>query len=375
MVSEISSVSSFLQQFDVSEHRGFLPVSDPLQHLPTYYQAWESAASSLSKFLAKGEVRKQIESIELLDINRLEDSREQELAFLILAMLAHSYLNAEQEKVSHIPEAIAVPWVKLATQMRRPPIIKHVNMVLNNWRKIDPSKPMELNNLRTLFGFHKSGDEEAFFLITVLVEQAGAAAIAAATRAWIGAKAGEIEEAKQGLMDLIPAVIEMTAVLEQMYDHCDPEVFYHQIRPFFDSFHEVQYQGISENPVRSYYGGSAAQSSLPPVLDAILGVSHQSPYLQEMRAYMPYQHAALIEHLEQTRPLLQLCQSESELEKLRQAALEELVLFRNAHLKIVAHYILGPAGRSGQNSTGTGGTNPSIFLKDIRNDTQNAKNP
>ena len=88
---------------------------------------------------------------------------------------------------------------------------------------------------------------------------------------------------------------------------------------------------------------------------------------------MPPKHAALILKLEENDALLPLCQQSKELENLRQESLEELVQFRNAHLKIVAHYILGPAGRSGHTSKGTGGTNPSIFLKEVRNSTDRAK--
>lgn len=366
---------SFLGEFDVTPERGFLPKEDPLSELPAPFLPHLQLVLNLPDLLDNGNIRTEIESLPGISVSNLTEQAEQELLLLILSFLGHAYTGKEENYSSYIPATIAGPWVDLSECMGRLPIIQHSGMVLRNWKRMNPQADISLENLAALFSFTGTKDEEAFFMITVLVELAGAKAIKAACGALLAAESGDQDTALRMLQELPPAISGMKKELNRMFEHCKPEVFYHQIRPYLASFEDMHFQGVSNTPIRSYHGGSAAQSTLFPVLDAILGVKQASPYLTAMRAYMPPRHAALVKHLEARDSLMVYSKGDPELESVRQEAVEALVEIRNLHLKIVAIYILGPAAKSGKSSHGTGGTNPSIFLKEVRDATSQAKNP
>lgn len=73
-------------------------------------------------------------------------------------------------------------------------------------------------------------------------------------------------------------------LLQRMYERCDPEVFYHIIRPFLAGSKNMSAAGLprgvfydegdGKGEWRQYSGGSNAQSSLIQFWDAVLGVKH-----------------------------------------------------------------------------------------------------
>jgi indoleamine 2,3-dioxygenase len=76
-------------------------------------------------------------------------------------------------------------------------------------------------------------------------------------------------------------------ILKRMYEHCDPNVFYNDIRPFLAGsknmavaglpkgvFYEEGEKGEDKGEWRFYSGGSNAQSSLIQFFDVVLGVEH-----------------------------------------------------------------------------------------------------
>lgn len=74
------------------------------------------------------------------------------------------------------------------------------------------------------------------------------------------------------------------ALLQRMHEQCDPEVFYHVIRPFLAGSKNMSAAGLprgvfydegdGKGEWRQYSGGSNAQSSLMQFWDAVLGVKH-----------------------------------------------------------------------------------------------------
>ena len=157
-----------------------------------------------------------------------------------------------------------------------------------------------------------------------------------------------------------------------MYETCDPYIFYNRIRPFLASFENIEYRGCKGNP-RSYFGGSAAQSSLLQAIDAMLGITHHEEssrsYLVMMRNYMPTGHAAYIHALENDRPLARAIEQHNGCQHIHTACINELIEFRQSHLKIVAKYVSSQMSQTGPGHTGTGGTDPMVFLKQVAQDT------
>jgi indoleamine 2,3-dioxygenase len=218
-----------------------------------------------------------------------------------------------------------------------------------------------------------------------------------------------------------------------MYDKCNPDIFYHQIRPFLAGSKNMTAAGL---PRGVYYpdgrgggewmqlrGGSNGQSSLIQLFDVVLGVDHAGndrekavSFHQEVRDYMPGQHRRFLEHISRLGSIRRLAETISanigtmtEEEARFCAAFREatriLAEFRNKHLQMVTRYIVIPsrqssgqqnqmrhphdagrhdvvnlasvssrtqAGKAASQLTGTGGTALLPFLKQSRDETYEA---
>ncbi|RMG20650.1 MAG: hypothetical protein D6730_19390, partial [Bacteroidetes bacterium] len=264
---------------------------------------------------------------------------------------------------------LAVPWVEVAGRLGRLPILSHASLVLHNWRLKEAAGPFRAENLSALLQFTSYPDESWFYVATAEVEMAGGQVPALLLAMRQAATAGNEDALALHLEALATQLAAMRLSLARMRQGCRPTIFYQHIRPYLASFTAVTYEGV-EPAVRSYHGGSAAQSSLLQSIDAALGIEHREKssarYLADMQPYMPPAHARFIRFLAQGPDLAAVCSSSPRLRQARQACVQALMDFRNEHLKIVAQYILGPSG--GQ-ALGTGGTSPAQFLKQLRNDT------
>jgi len=82
---------------------------------------------------------------------------------------------------------------------------------------------------------------------------------------------------------------------------------------------------------------------------------------------MPYKHAAFLSYIESTSRIKEHVTKSRELEQAYQKCMAQLIEFRNEHLKIVALYVMKQAKQTDSDAVGTGGTNPMVFLKSVRN--------
>ncbi|MEL6867744.1 MAG: hypothetical protein AAFP19_25185 [Bacteroidota bacterium] len=365
-----ATLSTILQDHHIHPQTGFLPSEAPLLQLPhPYYQAWEALARELPDRIQQKAHRAIIDQWPVLEIGHLETAAERERAMLLLSFFAHAYIHSSPG-VKVLPRAIALPWVALSEQMDRLPILSHPSGVLNNWRKLDPEGEFHPKNLATLLQFNHASDEAWFYLITAQIEAIGARAILPLLTCRQHVESREYDAAIPLLQKGEAILKEMTLALNSLYDHCDPAIFYHEIRPFLASFEAVTYEGV-QPAQHSYHGGSAAQSSLLQFFDAIFGIRYEgttAAYLLEMRKHMPRPHADWLRWVEQGTSLQSA--DYGPYQEAYEAAVAALIEFRNAHLKVVAIYIMKPAAKTEKEAKGTGGTSPLIFLKDIRNKNQ-----
>ncbi|KAI0790027.1 tryptophan 2,3-dioxygenase [Abortiporus biennis] len=101
-------------------------------------------------------------------------------------------------------------------------------------------------------------------------------------------------------------------------------------------------------------------------------------FLTRMQSYMPRHHRAFLRHLSANpRPLRALVESanDSAFTEAYNTAVTALKVFRDAHVRIVALYIVVPArngGRPEEELKGTGGTNSMKFVKSVRDQTAGA---
>ncbi|MGD9923100.1 MAG: hypothetical protein AB7V13_16900, partial [Pseudorhodoplanes sp.] len=288
-----------LSAFGVSAQRGFVPEHDPLNALPEPFGPLDQLAPIIPALVMNREVRRFLAALPELDTAALTTDAEAERAMIILSALTMAHVWGGPEPDFTLPRNIAVPLMTLSRRLGRPPIVMHATLVLNNWRRLDLSRPPALDNLDTQFTFTGSFDEKWFYLATLGVELAGAPAIAALTAAVNASQDADDSALGDELAHVETGIRLMTAALMPMTQSCDPYIFYHRIRPFLAGWPApgLTYAGTG-TPPQVLAGGSAAQSALLQSIDAGLGIRHEHAhtrdFLDAMLQYMPPLHRAFV---------------------------------------------------------------------------------
>jgi len=367
-----------LTDFEVDPIRGFLPAQNPVQELPRDYGAWEQIAADLSSLLTANQLRPAIDRLSVLETSKLVTQGQLQRAMLLLSMFGNAYVCGGGKPATVIPRGLSVPWSEIAERVGRPMITSHASIVLNNWRLLDETGEIDLDNIGALQLFLGGMDEAWFYLVTVAIEARGAAALPCLVDLQNAVVADVPEQCVAALLSIASAVQRIMETLLRMPERCAPYVFYHRVRPFLAGWgdHGIIYEGVYEEPL-VLAGGSAAQSSLLQAIDAGLSIAHEDertrPFLMEMRNYMPPPHRRFIEALEAGpsvhryvadqafgNPALQKCYNE---------CIELLCEFRKKHLEITIRYIKQQAAADDQ-VIGTGGTDFVPFLKESRNESR-----
>ncbi len=370
-----------MQLKELSRERGFLPSCDPLTKLNTYFGLWEGMAKELPKLLVSDRLRTLLDQMPVLDVDRL-DQDECERAMLLLSFLGHGYVWFDSPPADHVPPGIAVPWYHVAQRLGRPPILSYASYALFNWRRIAPDEPVALGNIALLQNFLGGIDEEWFVLVHVDIEAKAGPALAASVDAQNSVHRQDFSALIRHLRVIAESLVNMNQTLSRMPEHCDPYIYYNRVRPFIHGWKEnpalpygLVYQGVEElqGLPQTFRGETGAQSSIIPSMDAVLGVAHEEdpmrPYLLEMRQYMPPEHSAFIDTLEQGPSIREFAVQEQgdfpELGDVYNACLRELGAFRSKHLEYAAAYIRKQSQLDTSNPTevGTGGTPFIPYLK------------
>ena len=368
-------ITELLKRFSVDQERGFLPNPDPFLALHPQFKVWDELGEEMPSLIAKGGFRSAVEDLPLVNADKFKDNSEVDRAMLLLSMFANAYISCGPDPVKKIPLVLAVPLTEVAEMSGRPPISSHASIVLNNWARINPKGPIELENIRTIQNFLGGQDEDWFFLTTVMIESLGAPAISAILKGLEAAASCDNKNFVDSLESIGEAINNCTNVLDRIPEKCDPHIFYSQIRPFLAGWPEegIIYEDVSDEP-KVYIGGSAAQSSLLQSIDAAMGIFHphsdSGPFLKKMRKYMPPAHRKFIEYLETKLPLKKYVeQNESrELNDALNRCINTLDGFRKKHMQIVVQYIFDQV-KDGGNVVGTGGTDYLSFLSRTRTET------
>lgn len=367
---------------------GFLPRPDPLAGLPEAFQPWDQLGHDLPKLLVAGKLRPTVDAMPLLDARELDDERAARRAMMILSFLGHAYVWGEPEPAPVIPASLAVPWHQLSQRLGRPPVLSYASYVLDNWRRLDAAKPIELGNIVMRQNFFGGRDEEWFVLIHVAIEAQAGPALAAMVTIQDAIANDRPEQISAELAKLARAVGCMHKILLRMFEGCDPYIYFHRVRPYIHGWANhpglpdgIVYEGVQEygGVGQKFRGETGAQSAIVPALDALLGVVHVKDelriYLTEMRDYMPPEHRAFVERLEMGPSLRQYVIRGSAAHEVREnynAVLEQLEKFRSTHLEYAHRYIIQQSrgDNKNPNTVGTGGTPFAPYLKKHRDETR-----
>jgi indoleamine 2,3-dioxygenase len=236
-------------------------------------------------------------------------------------------------------------------------------------------EPMDsLDNLATQMTFTGSLDESWFYLVSVAIEARAGPIVPMMLEAIAAARLKDVNTVVQALRSFAERLDELGALLERMYESCDPHVFYHRIRPFLAGSKNMADAGLpqgvmfddgtGEQPYVQFSGGSNAQSSIIQFFDVVLGVEHrptgekrsevpssdsgavQSPphgFIQDMRRYMPGTHRRFLERMEEVaniREFVNSNRSNRALTTSYDACLAMLRSLRDKHIQLVSRYII-----------------------------------
>ncbi|KAF5359428.1 hypothetical protein D9756_003642 [Leucocoprinus leucothites] len=401
--------------FDVDNRTGFMPPQPPLPRLPPAWESWEvnldvavSQRIQLAERVEKMEAsqmlmetgksrswRDNVAQMPLLPIEELKRSeRALRRAHHVLAWLLHFYVHTiPSHEPIIIPRPLTIPLLQISAQLQLPPVVTYSDDVLYNWAHKEPRDGShyyddipKIDSLLCQTTFTGTTDEEEFYLTSARIELRGNEALELMRMSMDEAFVGDDIAIRRitGYLQQIAVVIQdLRTLLMNVKDGVDVQVFYDEIRPWFrgvdsDPFGRQwtfegrdEVEGWTEMPETS--GASAGQSSLIQALDIYLGVDAEAPetsfmahssnksFQERMRAYMPRHHRAFLNHLRANpRPLRQVVERAVEEEgstailEAYNAALKSLKEFRDAHMIIVALYIIGPARRAGKGLGGLG---------------------
>jgi indoleamine 2,3-dioxygenase len=377
----------------------FLPKTPPIK---TYSDSpsvsllrLEEIAGNLPKLLLTGKVQSLINSLneddlsvnELFIESRIKNIR---LAMVHLSFISHAYIWGGIKPESSLPEVLAKPWVKVSKTLGRPPILSYASYCLDNWFKIDEDEEISLANVALITNFLGGVDEDWFVTIHVCIEDAASDAIGAAQALAEMTDKNSEEEILDNLKTITKSLKKVNSIFSRMPEKCDPYIYYHRVRPFIfgtkdnpDLKQGLIYKGEYNDEPQFFRGETGAQSSIMPFLDGALGIYHTKDslrhYLNEMREYMPPEHRAMIDKVEDISQALRLINQSKILVGEYNNCLEEIRAFRALHLEFAGTYInkqsqiKNPFGRGGSTITGTGGTPFMQYLKKHRDETEDQK--
>ena len=352
-------------------------------------------ANSLPKLLLTNKVQSEINKLKVnaFSISHLvkhKKNPEINLAMSQLSFIAHAYIWGGDKPQSLLPEVIAKPWVELSEYLGRPPILSYASYCLDNWYKIDKSEPVSLQNVALINNFLGGVDEDWFVTIHVCIEHAANDAIESAIKLSKMNDKSAMSDFLYELKKINFSLINVNDIFKKMPEKCDPYVYYHRVRPYIfgtkdnpDLKNGLIYENQFNNKPQFFRGETGAQSSIIPLLDGALGISHTNDnlkhYLNEMRDYMPPKHKKIIEDAERNSIAKEVILKSKRLTNVYNKCLEEIRIFRAQHLEYAATYIHKQAqvktsvGTGGSTIRGTGGTPFMKYLKKHRDETQSQK--
>lgn len=382
-----------LQSFHISEKTGFLPETPPLTAFPAQLKEWNEIALQLSDLLREKQLRNAVHQLPDFNCDVLSTTEEWRSALVLLSGIFQGYMwqngDKENELPAKMPSILSVPFHCVTQTIGTPLVGTYASTVLYNWRLLDSEKPMELENLKAIVNHTGMKDESWFFMVHVAIELAAVPAIIAV---WNGIYALE-KKNEEAIIDCLreiqSSLRKMKEYFNRMDEHCDPKVFYVNIRPFVagtsgKAFPNGQiYEGVYGEKPQKFSGGSAAQSTTIKAFDIFLGVEHDDAdflkFLDEMKEYMPEKHRNFILYLmgkPSVRKYIEADGSNQELVMQYKSTIDALVAFRHSHKEIVKKFIVDQIEHTVNESLkeeGTGGMPLIKFLKSVQDDTKKAK--
>ncbi|MGH2901428.1 MAG: hypothetical protein ACRDMZ_22320, partial [Solirubrobacteraceae bacterium] len=114
-------------------------------------------------------------------------------AATVLGCYAHAYVRSEPEPAT-LPPSIERPWEEVAARLGRPYAhLTYVDLIVHNWRRVDPGGPCAVPNLRLLAPTVDNQEERVFHLTQVEILARSAPIVRAVLDAQDAVAANDVE--------------------------------------------------------------------------------------------------------------------------------------------------------------------------------------
>lgn len=376
-----------LEDYDISQS-GFLPMQPVVDaELPKPFWPIQDTAAHLPKWLTTGKVRPMLDRLPEVDVeHEALDAMQWRRAMLIYSYLTHAYVWGVSPPAKVLPRNLAVPFYKIAQQLGRPPILSYASYALDNWQFLDNTQPIEIGNITISQNFLGGLDEDWFILVHIDIEAKAAPALAAIPEILAGIDHDDSIAVINALEIIKHAWLTINSVMKRMPEACDPYIYYNRVRPYIHGWknNPALPEGLLYEGVEAYHGipqqfrgETGAQSAIVPTMDALFNITHDHDplwhYLMEMREYMPPNHRAFINEVENRSTLREFVKTRldqiPQLANLYNDCISLIEAFRTQHLEFAARYVHNQAAKSNNDTNiGTGGTPFMQYLKKHRDE-------
>jgi indoleamine 2,3-dioxygenase len=167
------------------------------------------------------------------------------------------------------------------------PTLTFAGISLWNFRSDSPTCELsEPNNLKVLLSFTGTKSEEWFYMISTAIEASGGPLLTAMLRCSKALLVSHIATIISCLREVTAGIRRINRLLQRMHEECDPQIFYHKVRPLCAGTKGMAAAGLpngvfydegeGKGKWRQYSGGSNGQSSLIQLFDIFLGVDHNA---------------------------------------------------------------------------------------------------
>lgn len=380
-----------LEDYDMSAERGFLSRFNPTDIvLSGQFAEVKDIALKLPDILPSGRVREQLSKflphISARQVAELSDA-DARMAMVHYSFMVQAYVWGEPNAPAILPSNLAVPITALADKIGQQPLLPYSGYVLDNWGLLDKDGPIDLSNIFMIQNFLAGQDEAWFVLVHVAIEARAGACFALISPVLDAIKHKDNETAQNLLQDMAVVWGDLIAIFDRMPERCDPYIYFERVRPFIHGWKDnpalpngIIYEGVDkfDGQPQAFRGQTGSQSSIVPVMDALLGIGHAADplkaYLDQLHIYRPPAHRRFIDDVRAKSRLRDfVINSEHKgLTDAYNANVQAVADFRSRHLEYAASYINNQQRKSGGNDTevGTGGTPFMKYLKKHRNETQ-----
>lgn len=274
----------------LSWSRGFVPTEAPLQTLNSDFAAWDQLASELPSLYRDLSLRRRVEALPELDASdRRLDDRELLRATALLAIVAHAYFAVEPRPVQTLPPSLQRPWQVLRARLERSQeVLTYTDLIVYNWRVLDPDQPepLRVENLDLLFPTIGNREERVFYLTQLEILARATGVVRAIVEAQDAVLRDDPEAVERALAEIIESLDRIVSesllkINPNPYSehHVDPVVWAKTVAPLAVPLHAGD------------QGPSGTSSPIFSALDLFFGRSKNASFLGreivELRRHYP----------------------------------------------------------------------------------------